>query len=123
MYFKVWLQLLFPLYLILLVVAVILACKYSIKLAKLIGKQNPIATLATLILLSYARLLHSTISIFSYAALRYTPIDKNYSFEKVVWLSDASILYLSGRHIPLFIMVHTQIHLTECSQNPLYFGM
>ena len=82
MYLKVWLQLLFPLYLILLVIAVILASQYSMKFAKLIGKQNPIATLATLILLSYARLLHSTISIFSFATLQYTPIEKNDSYEK-----------------------------------------
>ena len=103
MYFKVWLQLLFPLYLIFLVVAVILACKYSIRFAKSIGKRNPVATLATLILLSYARLLQNTINILSYTALQYTSTDSNYSFEKVMWLSDASLPYLSGRHIPLFI--------------------
>ena len=104
MYFKVWLQLLFPVYLIFLVIAVILASKYSMKFAKLVGKRNPIATLATLILLSYARLLHSTISIFSFATLHCTPIEKNDSYEKAVWLSDASLPYLSGKHIPLFIV-------------------
>ena len=104
MYFKVWLQLAFPMYLILLVVAVIIACKYSSKFAKLVGKRNPVATLATLILLSYARLLHSTISILSFATLKYTAMDDNDIFKNVMWLSDASIPYLSGKHIPLFIV-------------------
>ena len=104
MYLKVWLQLLFPVYLILLVVAVILASKNSNKFAKLIGKRNPVATLATLILLSYSRLLRTTVSVLSYVTLQYTPIDTNDSHERVVWLSDASLPYLSRKHIPLFII-------------------
>ena len=104
MYLKVWLQLLFPVYLILLVVAVILASKCSNKFAKLIGKRNPVATLATLILLSYSRLLRTTVNILSYATLQYTPIDMNDSHERVVWFSDASLPYLSEMHIPLFII-------------------
>ena len=102
-YFKVWLQLSFPTYLILLVVAVILISRHSIRFARLISKRNPVATLATLILLSYAKLLQSIIKVFSYTTLRYTPMNESESFE-VVWLSDASISYLSGKHIPLFIL-------------------
>ena len=56
-YSKVWLQLSFPTYLILLVVAIIFISRHSVRFARLISKRNPIATLATLILLSYARLL------------------------------------------------------------------
>ena len=104
MYFKLWLQLAFPIYLILLVVAVIIACKCSSKFAKLVGKRNPVATLATLILLSYARLLHSTIGILSFATLKYTPVNNSDIFKEIMWLSDASIPYLSGKHIPLFIV-------------------
>jgi hypothetical protein len=56
--------------------------------------------LATLILLSYAKLLQSVIS---YVTLRYTPLNDSEYFE-AVWLPDASIPYLDGKHIPLFIL-------------------
>lgn len=104
MYSKQWLQFIFPTYLIVLVIAVILVSKFSSKFAKLIGKRNPVATLATLILLSYTRLLKSIIDILSFATLQYTPMDENDSFKRSVWLSDASIPYLRGKHIPLFIV-------------------
>ena len=56
-YSKTWLQLAFPAYVILLVVLVIIISSYSTKFSNLIGKKNLTATLATLILLSYAKLL------------------------------------------------------------------
>ena len=103
-YAKAWLQIVFPVYIIIIVVAVIIASHYSRRFAKLIAQKNPVAALATLILLSYAKLLHSTIGILSYAILRYTPLDEKESFTKVVWLHDGSVPYLDGTHIPLFIV-------------------
>ena len=98
MYFKVWLQLAFPTYLILLLIAVILISRHSIRFARLISKRNPIAMVATLILLSYARLLQSIIKIFSYATLQYTPMnDIDSGYFEAVWLPDASISYLSKK--------------------------
>ncbi len=58
-------QLAFPAYVILLVVIMIVASEYSPKFAKVIGKGNPVAVLATMILLSYAKLLNAIISSFS----------------------------------------------------------
>ena len=84
-YFKVWLQLAFPTCLILLLMAIILISRHSFRFARLISKRNPVAMLATLILLSYSRLLQSIINIFSYATLRYTPMNNNEYFE-AVWL-------------------------------------
>ena len=49
-YIKTWLQLAFPTYVILLVVLVIIISSYSAKFSNLIGKKDPVATLATLIL-------------------------------------------------------------------------
>ena len=103
-YAKAWLQIVFPVYIIIIVVAVIITSHYSRRFANLISRKNPVAALATLILLSYAKLLHSTIGILSYAILRYTPLDEKDSFIKVVWLSDGSVPYLDGTHIPLFII-------------------
>jgi hypothetical protein len=97
-YIKAWLQLAFPAYVILLVISVIIISSYSTKFSNLIGKKNPVATLATLILLSYAKLLEVCFNSLSVGALEYP----NNSSE-MLWLPDATVKYLSGKHIPLFI--------------------
>ena len=63
--FKALIRLAFPAYVILLVVIVIVASEYSSKFAKIIGKGNPVAVLATMILLSCAKLLNTIISSLS----------------------------------------------------------
>ena len=98
-YTKQWLQFVFSAYVILMVVAVIFISERSSRFAKLIGKGNPVATLATLILLSYTKLLQTIINIFSFATLKYPD-----GSHKVVWLPDASIPYLSCKHVPLFLL-------------------
>ena len=103
-YVKAWLQLLFPVYLIFIVIAVMIASKYSMKFAKIIAPKNPVATLATLILLSYAKLLDSIITALSFATLSYIPVSEGSQYEERVWLYDASVLYLRGKHVPLFIV-------------------
>ena len=70
-YTKTWPQLAFPVYVISLVIVVIIVSEYSLRFAGLIGKRDPIATLATLILLSYAKLLSITITALSFAVLDY----------------------------------------------------
>ena len=98
-YIKTWLQLAFPTYVILLVVLVIIISSYSSKFSNLIGKKNPVATLSTLILLSYAKLLEICFKSLSVGVLEYP--DKHSS--ELLWLPDATVKYLSGKHIPLFI--------------------
>ena len=61
-YTKTWLQLAFPIYIISLVMLIIIISKYSPRFAGLIEKRDPITTLATLSLLSYAKLLSVTIT-------------------------------------------------------------
>ena len=56
-YIKTWLKLVFPTYVFCLVGLVIAVSSYSIRFSKLIGNKDPVATLATLILLSYAKIL------------------------------------------------------------------
>ena len=98
-YIKQWLQLAFPTYIIVLVAIVIFISERSSRFAKLIGKGNPVATLATLILLSYTKYLRAIIDIFSFAILKYPDASI-----KVVWLPDATVQYLSGKHIPLLLV-------------------
>ena len=97
-YVKTWLQLAFPLYVISLVVAIIIISDYSTKFAALFTGKNPIATLATLFLFSYTKLLRTIIASLSSTTLQYSD-----GSHEVVWLVDANIPYLSGKHIPLFI--------------------
>ena len=62
--FKSLLQLAFPAYVIFLVIIMIVTINYSSKFAKIIGKGNPVAVLATLILLSYTKILSTISSLF-----------------------------------------------------------
>ena len=67
LHFKSLLQLAFPAYVIFLVIVVIVTSKYSSKFAKIIGKGNPVAVLATMILLSYAKIFNlilASVSLF-----------------------------------------------------------
>ena len=96
-YWKTMLQLFFPLYLVFLVIMIIIFSEYSSKFARLIARRNPVATLATLLLFSYTKLLRTVVTALSFAVLKYPGGNKS-----VVWLPDASIGYLKGRHIVLF---------------------
>ena len=98
-YIKTWLQLAFPAFIISLVVLVIIVSEYSSKFARLIGRKDPISTLATLILLSYAKLLSVTITALSFAILDY-PDGK----QEIVWLPDGNVKYFAGKHIPLVLV-------------------
>ena len=98
-FWKTLLQLAYPVYLFLLVFTIIIISEHSTKFARFIGRKNPVATLATLILLSYSKLLHLTIASLSFAILNYP----NGSHE-VVWLPDASIAYIQGKHMILFLI-------------------
>ena len=78
---------------------VIIISSYSAKFSNLIGKKNPVATLATLILLSYAKLLEISFKSLSVGILVYPD-----GSSTMIWFPDATVKYLSGKHIPLFIM-------------------
>ena len=97
-YIKTWLQLAFPAFVFYLVILVIVVSSYSIRFSKFIGNKDPVATLATLILLSYAKILQICFESLSVGILNYPD-----GSSKALWLPDATVLYLQGKHIPLFI--------------------
>ena len=82
-----------------LVAIVIIVCKYSGKFSRLLGKRNPEATLATLILLSHTKFLQTTIAALSIATLHYPD-----GSHMRVRLPDATVKYLSRKHISLFVV-------------------
>ena len=115
-YSKTLLQLAFPGYVFFLVFMVIIISKHSLRFSRLIGKCNPVATLATLVSLSYTKLLHITIASLSFAILKYPDGSHTY-----VWLVDASVSYLSGKHIVLFIIALLIIIAGVCYTTLLLF--
>ena len=70
-YTKMWLQLAFPIYIIFLVALLIVVSQHSSRLSNIISKKNPVATLATLILIAYGKLFHVILLAqpFSFAAI------------------------------------------------------
>ena len=75
----------------------IISC-YSSRFSNLIGKKDPVATLATLILLSYAKLLEICFKSLFFGRLNYPARLRWYGF--LMQLFDS---YLSGKHILLFL--------------------
>ena len=98
-YSKTWLKLAFPAYVMGIVIMIIIISAYSTKFSHLIGRKDPVATLATLILLSYAKLIEVVFNILVYADLTYGDGSHN-----IVWLPDATVGYFSGKHTVLFIV-------------------
>ena len=103
-YDKTWLQISFPVYLIIVVITIMIVSKYSVRFSRVISPKNPVATLATLILLSYTKLLDNSIIATLYASLSYIPESEDDEYVEVVWAYDASVPYLKGKHILLFIV-------------------
>ena len=103
-YGKAWLRVSFPLYLFIINVVIIVMCRNSRRLARLVG-GNIIKVLATLLLLSYTKLLESVVTALSFTAIEY-PSNNTTSgrVRKLVWLSDPSQVYFSGKHIPLALV-------------------
>ena len=93
-YMKTWLQFVFPLYIWFLVAMIIISSKYSKRAANTFG-VNAVQILATLFLLSYAKLLRVTITVFQSTHLR---------DNQNVWHYDGNIIYLGKLHAPLMLV-------------------
>ena len=97
MFWKVLLQFAFPLYIWLLVTAIILLSRYSTVAARLSG-SNSVPVLATLFLLSYAKVLSTIIIVFSFTSLEAEKISP------LVWPHDGNLRFLQGKHIALVVV-------------------
>ena len=96
-YVKTWLQFVFPLYIWFLVIIIIVLSHYYTVAARLSGR-NAVPVLATLFLISYAKLLRIIITVFQSTELEYPD-----NSVRKIWLYDGNVDYLEGKHIPLFI--------------------
>ena len=95
---KATLQFAFPLYLWCISGAVIYICRKSFIVSKYLGR-NSVKVLATLILLSYAKLLRAVLN-----ALFYTPLYHSSRPSTKMWSVDGNVYYLGTHHIILFVI-------------------
>ena len=95
-----WLQFLFPFYLWFLIGAIIFICRYSQRASRSLGR-NPVAALATILFLSYGKILNAIIAPLSKTEL--VLISTNESFStRSVWLYNGSVEYFTDpKHIAL----------------------
>ena len=94
-YARTWLQFIFPIYIWCIAGVIIFLANHS-KMVAAISGNNGVPVLATLFLLSYAKLFNTIISAISYTTLYTT------QGERLVWTVDGNVDYLGPEHAPLF---------------------
>ena len=105
-FWKTWLQFLFPLYIWVIAGGIILVAHCSKRMTKLFG-NNSVQVLATLFLLSYAKLLRTAIAVLYPATLHVYTDDGQMvrSLTRLVWALDGNLLYGRVPHIFLLLVV------------------
>ena len=96
-YYKTWLQFVFPLYVWGIAGSIIALAKYSNRVARVMG-NNSVPVLATLFVLSHAKLFRIIVTSLSYTILHTS------KGNKAVWSADGNVDYLSQKHAPLFVV-------------------
>ena len=96
-YARTWLQFIFPIYIWCIAGAIIFLANHSKRVAAISG-NNGVPVLATLFLLSYAKLFNTIISVISYTTLYTT------QGERLVWTVDGNVDYLGPEHASLFVV-------------------
>ena len=100
-YHKMWGHFIFPVYLWTISGCIVLLCEKYTWAACLVGK-NAVPVLATILLLSYAKINQGVIYALSYTTVEY-PAANDTTISVTVWMMDPTVTYLVGKHIPLFI--------------------
>ena len=98
-YAKMWLQLFFPIYLIIIAASIIIASRYSYRILRLTYTRS-LPVLATLFLLSYTGVLRTVSTVlFSYSTITHLPS----GHKQLVWSIDASVPLFGLKFTILFI--------------------
>ena len=107
---KAGLQFVFPAYLLILTMTVIVLCHYCLQRSPtsstsscwyrfpIIIGERAVGVLSTLIYLSYSKLLRTVIDVFTYSTV-HLPTGDMY-----VWFYDGNVEYLQGKHTILFVV-------------------
>ena len=103
-YVKTWLQFAFPLYIWGIAGVMVILAHYSRIMTKLFGK-NCVQVLATLFLLSYAKLFRTMITVMVPAVIEvYTQSSDKRSGSIIVWAFDGNISYCGNQHRFYFVV-------------------
>ena len=97
-YAHTWLQFVFPIYISVLALCIIIGGKFSLRISRYF-RHNTVPVLATLVLLSFAKLLRTVITVFSATSIYVGSNDNTV----VVWTYDGTIKYLQPKHAILFV--------------------
>ena len=99
-YAKMWLQLTFPAYLILIATLLIIASRHSTKVQRITARRA-LPVLATLFLLSYTKVLHTVSNVlFYYSTITHLPSGHT----TLVWAVDANVPLFGLKYTALFIV-------------------
>ena len=98
-YVKEWLQFAFPFYVWAIIIVIILICRVSSMVSKLVG-SNAVPVLATLLLLSYTKLLRTIVTVLHKRDI--TLHCHNSSHQLTVWYEDPTLQYAKSKHLYLF---------------------
>ena len=98
-YVKEWLQFVFPFYVWAIIIVIILICRVSSKVSKLVG-SNAVPVLATLLLLSYTKLLRTIVTVLHKRDITLHCL--NSSHQLTVWYEDPTLQYAKNNHLYLF---------------------
>ena len=110
-YVKMWLQLFFPFYLIIIAASIIIASRYSSRILRLTYTRS-LPVLATLFLLSYTGVLRTVLTVlFSYSTITHLPSGHKHT----VWSIDASIPLFGIKFTILFVSYMSSFILTTNS--------
>lgn len=95
---KTGLQFVFPVYLWPLIIVIVYLSRWSHRFQVRVSRTS-VPVFATLILLSYAKLLRTAISVFSFVDIK-----SSMSGTVRAWRPDPSVGYLEGGHVALFVI-------------------
>ena len=86
-YVATWLRFVFPIYLLLIVVGLVIASRYIPKVERITHKKV-IPVIATIYLLSYNKIMTVTLRAFSYSKISYLHSEST----KIYWSPDTEII-------------------------------
>ena len=102
-FWKTWLQFVFPLYIWVIALVIVMATKHSSKLTTLLGSRA-VPVLNTLFLLSYAKLLRVVASAMEFSTLQeFSRLSTQPDNRTIVWSADGNLSYFGFPHILLFV--------------------
>ena len=131
-YAKTWLELVFPVYIWVISGSLVYISDHSVIVTKLLG-SSPVPVLATLFLLSYAKVLRTIVAALSLTVLHYPHKnvmvwihDANVPLEKYIPLALVALLFLLFLFLPYTLLLllgqslHTKsnLHLLSWVKNP-----